>query len=52
MKVSRFDWDGSDPRGLAAELRALQPRLDEVSDAVAEIIAAVEADAALEAAGA
>jgi len=42
VKVSGFDWDGKDPRGLAAELRALQPQLDEVSDAVAEIIAAVE----------
>lgn len=44
MKVSRFDWDGSDPRGLAAELRALQPPLAEVGETVAEIIAAVEAE--------
>jgi histidinol dehydrogenase len=44
MKTSRFDWDGGDPRGLAQELRALQPPLDEVREAVAEIISAVEAE--------
>lgn len=44
MKVSRFDWDGKDARGLAAELRALQPPLGEVNEAVAEIIAAVESE--------
>ena len=44
MKVTRFDWNGEDPAGLAAEMRDLQPRLTEVRDAVAEIIAAVEAD--------
>lgn len=42
MRATRFDWDGGNPSGLATEIRALQPRLDEVSDAVAEIIAAVE----------
>jgi histidinol dehydrogenase len=42
MKVSRFDWDGSDPRALAAELRALQPAPGGVADAVARIIAEVE----------
>ncbi|HET8975120.1 MAG TPA: histidinol dehydrogenase [Solirubrobacterales bacterium] len=42
MKVSRFDWDGSDARGLAAELRALQPPPGEVADAVARIIDEVE----------
>jgi histidinol dehydrogenase len=41
MKIQRFDWDGSDPRALAAEIRALQPPLGEVSGAVAEIIAEV-----------
>jgi histidinol dehydrogenase len=41
MKVQRFEWDGQDPRGLAAEVRALQPALGEVSDPVAEIIAEV-----------
>ena len=44
MKVTRFDSDGGDPAELATELRALQPQLDEVGDAVAEIIAAVEKD--------
>ena len=43
MKITRFDWDGEDPRGLAAEIRALQPALGEVSESVAEIIAAVDA---------
>lgn len=44
MKTSRFEWDGSDPRGLAREIRALQPPLGEVGEAVAEILAAVEAE--------
>ena len=35
MKIKRFDWDGQDPRGLAAEIRALQPALGEVSEPVA-----------------
>jgi histidinol dehydrogenase len=50
MKIKRFDWDGSDPRGLAAEIRALQPALAEVSDPVGSIIAAVrdQGDDALE----
>ena len=42
MKVSRFDWDGGDPRGLAAELRALQPAPGGLADAVARIIAEVD----------
>jgi histidinol dehydrogenase len=42
MKVSRFKWDGGDPERLAREIRALQPQLGEVTDAVAEIVAAVE----------
>jgi histidinol dehydrogenase len=42
MKTSRFDWDGSDPRAQAHEIRTLQPALEEVTDAVGEIISAVE----------
>ena len=42
MRASRFEWDGSDPRALAAKLRGLQPGLAEVSDAVAEIISEVK----------
>jgi len=38
MRIASFDWDGRDPRALAAEIRALQPPLGEVSGAVAEII--------------
>jgi histidinol dehydrogenase len=41
MKIERFEWDGQDPPGLAAEIRALQPALGEVTEPVAEIIAAV-----------
>jgi histidinol dehydrogenase len=41
MRIERFDWDGTNPPRLAAEIRGLQPPLGEVSDAVAEIIAAV-----------
>jgi histidinol dehydrogenase len=41
VRIESFDWDGSDPRRLAAEVRALQPPLGGVSEAVAEIIAAV-----------
>jgi histidinol dehydrogenase len=41
VRVSRFDWDGQEPAALAAEIRALQPTLGEVSAAVAEIIDAV-----------
>jgi histidinol dehydrogenase len=41
VRVSRFDWDGQEPAALAAEIRALQPTLGEVSTAVAEIIDAV-----------
>ena len=44
MRLTRFDWNGEDPAALASEIRDLQPKLDEVSDAVAEIIAAVETD--------
>ena len=41
MKVTSFEWDGEDPRALAGEIRALQPALGEVSNAVAAIIAEV-----------
>jgi histidinol dehydrogenase len=41
MKVERFDWDGTDPRALAAQVRAPQPPLLEVAGDVAEIIADV-----------
>jgi len=41
MRIESFDWDGSDAGRLAAEVRALQPPLGEVGEAVAEIIAAV-----------
>jgi histidinol dehydrogenase len=44
MKVTRFEWDGSDAPKLAREIRALQPALGEVTDAVAEVVAAVEAE--------
>jgi histidinol dehydrogenase len=49
MKIARFDWDGRDAANLAREIRALQPPLGEVSQVVAEILGAVEAegDAAL-----
>jgi histidinol dehydrogenase len=41
MRIKRFDWDGEDSRGLAAEIRALQPALGEVSEPVAGILAEV-----------
>ena len=41
MRFQSFDWDGTDPAGLASRIRALQPPLGEVSETVAEIIAAV-----------
>jgi histidinol dehydrogenase len=44
MKLSRFDWDGNDPTAFATKVRDLQPQMAEVSDAVAEIIAAVETE--------
>jgi histidinol dehydrogenase len=49
VKISRIEWDGSDPGALAARLRALQPQLSQVSGDVAAIIGEVEkgGDAAL-----
>jgi histidinol dehydrogenase len=44
MRISRFDWDGTDAAKLAREIRALQPPLGEVTDAVAEVVGAVEAE--------
>ncbi|HSD24627.1 MAG TPA: histidinol dehydrogenase [Solirubrobacterales bacterium] len=41
MRIESFDWDGRDSAALAAEIRALQPPLGEVGEAVAEIIGAV-----------
>jgi histidinol dehydrogenase len=41
MRLQSFDWDGRDPAGLAAEIRALQPPLGDLTETVAEIIAAV-----------
>src|SRR5215218_4009000 len=41
MRIESFDWDGRDARGLAVEIRGLQPALGEVSGAVAEIIGEV-----------
>ncbi len=38
MRFASFDWDGSDARALATELRALQPPLGEVGEDVAAII--------------
>ena len=44
MRINRFDWDGRDAAKPADEIRALQPPLGEVSDAVAEIVSAVESE--------
>jgi histidinol dehydrogenase len=41
MRLQSFDWDGTDPSDLASRIRALQPPLGEVSETVAEVIAAV-----------
>ena len=41
MRVESFDWDGQDAAALAAEIRGLQPPMGEVSEAVAEIVAAI-----------
>jgi histidinol dehydrogenase len=49
MRVERFEWDGADAARMASRLRDLQPALGEVSEEVAEIVAAVRegGDAAL-----
>lgn len=41
MRIESFDWDGREVAALAAEIRRLQPPMGLVSDAVAEIVAAV-----------
>src|SRR3954452_21391846 len=41
MKIERLDWDGTDARGLAARLRSLAPRQEEVAEVVAEIVGSV-----------
>jgi histidinol dehydrogenase len=41
VRIQRFDWDGADPYALAAEIRALQPPMGEVSESVAGIIGEV-----------
>ncbi len=41
MQIKHFDWDGSNPRALAAEIRALQPPLGEVGEPVAGLVAEV-----------
>ena len=43
-KATRVEWDGDDAVAMAAELRAQQPPLAEVSEEVAAIIAEVERD--------
>jgi histidinol dehydrogenase len=44
MRITRFDWDGSDAAKLAREIRGLQPPLGAVTEAVAEIVSAVESE--------
>ncbi len=44
MRIERFDWDGSDARGLASTIRDLQPALGEVSDPVRAIVDAIRED--------
>ena len=41
MRIEHYEWAGDDPRGLAREIRALQPGLREVGEQVGEIIAEV-----------
>ncbi len=38
MRITRFDWKGDDPAGLARELRGLQPPLTDVADDVSTLI--------------
>jgi histidinol dehydrogenase len=54
MRIERIDWDGADATALAARLRATAPGLEDVSEAVAGIIARVRdgGDAALRELGA
>jgi histidinol dehydrogenase len=43
MRIQRMNWNGEDPRVLAAQIRALQPPLGDVTGPVSEIIAEVRA---------
>ncbi len=42
MKVTRKNWDGTDPAELATELRSLTPPPEDVTETVADVIAQVE----------
>jgi histidinol dehydrogenase len=44
LRVERIEWDGTDPRGLAARLRRLVPDLAEVTEEVTTIIRRVRED--------
>jgi histidinol dehydrogenase len=44
MRTSRFDWKGDEPSALAQELRALQPPLTGVAEAVRELVQEVQRD--------
>ncbi|MDX6582187.1 MAG: histidinol dehydrogenase [Solirubrobacterales bacterium] len=41
MKIERIEWDGANAEGLARRVRGMAPPLDEVTEEVTEIIAAV-----------
>ena len=41
MRISRFEWDGAEPELIASEIRDLVPPLEEVSEAVREIVRSV-----------
>jgi len=41
MRIERIEWDGADPRALAARLRAMAPALEDAGEAVGEILARV-----------
>ncbi len=41
MKIERIEWDGADAEALAGRVRDLAPPLEEVTEEVAEVIAAV-----------
>jgi histidinol dehydrogenase len=44
MRVSRYDWKGEDPAGLAGELRALAPPLADLAAEVSGLIEQVRSD--------
>ena len=41
MRIERIEWDGADPRALAARLRAATPALEDVAEQVSAIVARV-----------